>query len=394
MKKWWKLTVVPCLLIGTVQGDWDSEAGVEGRAFWQSPSDPVQDDQDLSLHLQTEYYNSWDGGDQAFVFKPFVRLDGSNEERTHADIREAVWINAGDDWEVRLGVDKVFWGVTEVYHLVDIINQTDNLENPDGEEKLGQPMVKYSMERDWGTLDAYLLPWFRERQYVSWEGRLRSQPIVDTDQARYDNDLEQAYPSAAIRWTRSIGDWDLGLAHFHGTSRAPRFTVGLNGDGRLVLVPNYDIIDQTSLDVQATIEDWLWKLEAIYRSGQGKGYAAATGGFEYTYVGIADTDSDLGVLMELMYDDRDDGATSPFNHDVFVGLRWLANDAQSTELLSGVMVDWENGGRFFNLEASRRIGSNWKASLQARAWTHIDPSDAAFSFRSDDYIEAKLVRYF
>jgi len=30
-----------------------------------------------------------------------------------------------DDWELTTGVSKVYWGVMEAVHLVDIINQTD-----------------------------------------------------------------------------------------------------------------------------------------------------------------------------------------------------------------------------------------------------------------------------
>lgn len=388
-------TLIAVGLSGAAQAaEWNSEVGIEGRWHAQDALDAAQRDGGFSLHLQTEYYRSWDGGDQSFVFKPFVRIDQQDRERSHVDIREAVWTRAGDDWEVRVGIDKVYWGVTEAYHLVDIINQTDNLENPDGEEKLGQPMFKYSMERDWGTLDAYLMPWFRERAFAGQRGRLRTQPRVDADQARYDNDLEEHYPSLALRWSNSIGDWDLGVSHFHGTSRDPRFTPGTDSTGATVLIPHYDIIDQTSLDLQATIEDWLWKFEAAHRGGQGESYLAATGGFEYTLVGIADSDADLGILVELMWDDRGDRATTPFNHDVFLGLRWVANDEQSTEVLGGVMVDWENGSRFFNLEASRRLGDNWKASLQARAWGNVDTQDVSYAFRKDDYIEARLIRYF
>jgi hypothetical protein len=383
-----------CGMLGNAPADWYSEAGIEGRWFPQDPMDPAQESQGLSLHLQTEYHTSWDDGEQSFTFKPFLRLDQRDDARTHFDIREAVWIRAGEDWEVRLGIDKVFWGVTEVYHLVDIVNQTDVLENPDGEQKLGQPLLKYSMERDWGTLDAYLLPWFRERPYPGREGRLRSHPRVDVDQARYDNDLEDHYPGFALRWSRSIGDWDLGVTHFHGTSREPRLTPGVDGGGRPVLIPNYDLIDQTGIDAQATLGDWLWKLEAIRRSGWGKSYIAATGGFEFTRVGIAGTDADLGLLMEVMYDEREDAATTPFNQDVFLGLRWVANDVPGSEVLGGVVVDWDNGGRFFNLEASRRVGGAWKASLQMRAWSSIDRTDPVYAFYRDDYVEARLTRYF
>ena len=41
------------------------------------------------------------------------------------------------DWSLSIGLGKVFWGVTEFNHLVDVINQTDLVEGIDGEAKLG-----------------------------------------------------------------------------------------------------------------------------------------------------------------------------------------------------------------------------------------------------------------
>ncbi len=135
----------------------------------------------------------------------------------------------------------------------------------------------------------------------------------------------------------------------------------LTDTGELVLAPHYPQIRQTSLDLQATKGDWLWKLEALHRSGQDDPYNAATGGFEYTTVGIAETDMDLGLLMEYLYDERGETAPVPFENDLFIGLRLTANDAQSSELLTGIIQDLDSSALMFNLEASRRLGSAWKA---------------------------------
>jgi hypothetical protein len=164
--------------------------------------------------------------------------------------------------------------------------------------------------------------------------------------------------------------------------------------GEPVLAPYYPQITQFGLDLQGTLGDWLWKLEALHRDGQGESYWAATGGFEYTLVGIAQTDADLGLLAELMLDSRGDQASSPFNHDLFAGLRWSANDVDGSELLVGLITDWRNGAKSFNLEGSRRIGQHWKLSLQARAWFAVPAGDPLAAFARDDYVETTLYRYF
>lgn len=388
------LSLVCCYSSLPRAGEWSGYVALEGRLFFEDAIDPRQPDSNLSVSAEPEYYHNWDDGKQSLFFKPFFRLDQNDDERTHADIRELQWTYAGDRWESRVGIGKEYWGVTEAYHLVDIINQTDLVENPDGEQKLGQPMVKLSLERNWGTLDFFLLTGFRERTYPGVEGRPRTQPRVDADQAEYESSAENERIDLAARWSHFIGDWDIGLAQFHGTGRDPILTPGLDGRFRPVLVPFYEIIDQTSLDLQATKGEWLWKLEALYRSGMSDSFYAVTGGFEYTRVGILGSSGDLGMLLEFMYDERGDKATTPFDHDLFAGLRWTANDEQSSELLFGVIYDWETESKLLNLEASRRIGQNYKLSIQARGWVDVAPEDLLWPLNRDDYLEVQLARYF
>ena len=87
-----------------------------------------------------------DAAGRSLTFAPFFRYDNTDSRRTHADLREAYLLLFGEigegEWELRVGVDQVFWGVTESQHLVDIVNQVDFVEHPAGEAKLGQPMVQ------------------------------------------------------------------------------------------------------------------------------------------------------------------------------------------------------------------------------------------------------------
>ena len=80
---------------------------------------------------------------------------------SHVDIRELNLLYTQDNWEGIAGISRVFWGVTESGHLVDIINQTDQLEGFDGEDKLGQAMIRISRLFDQNSVDLYVLPGFR-----------------------------------------------------------------------------------------------------------------------------------------------------------------------------------------------------------------------------------------
>lgn len=375
-------------------GEWSGYISGEFRGFANSPADHRQHGNNFSLSTQAEYYTDWDDGQQSFTMTPFIRRDENDDERSHADIRELTWLKAADDWELRVGLRKVFWGVTESQHLVDIINQTDLVEAADGEEKLGQPMINLALIRNWGTLDLFVLPGFRERTFPGEEGRLRFSPPVDTGQALYESSDKQNHIDYAARWTHALGNWDVGLSYFNGTSRDPLFVPGLDDEGQPVLIPVYKLIEQSGLDLQATLDDWLWKAEAIHRSGLGETYTAITAGFEYTFVGIADSSMDLGVISEYLYDDRGNDALTPFADDLLIGARLTLNDEQSTDFLFGIIIDSDDDTRLLSLESNRRLGENWKASLEGQAFLNITDTDLLSGVRKDDYLQLELTRYF
>lgn len=363
---------------------------VEYRGFLEQSPFEGPGRQNLSLVIEPDLYWEW-GRSADLVFVPFVRLDQSDAERTHFDVRELLYRRRGPSWELRAGIGQVFWGVTESQHLVDIINQTDLVENIDGEDNLGQPMVNLSLIRSWGILDVFVLPGFRKRTFPGTDGRFRTAIPVDTSQSRFESDLEERHVDFAVRWFHSLGDWDIGLSHFYGTNREPRFEPGTDRDGRAVLVPVYDLINQTSLDLQLTRGGWLWKLEAMRRSGQGPRFGALTGGFEHTWSNLRNSGKDIGFLVEYLYDSRGRRATSSFENDIFVGTRVALNDTQSTELLVGAILDHRTGASLINLEGSRRIGDRWKATLEIRSFVGVPVTDSTLaSFRDDDYAQLEL----
>ena len=354
-----------------------------------------QHDTTASLVLQPEFYMSWNDRKSSFTFVPFVRGGDEDDERNHADIRELLFINAMGDWELRLGVGKVFWGVAESLHIVDVINQVDLVENLDGEDKLGQPMVNVSWFTDWGTWDVFALPMFRERTFPGEKGRLRGPLVIDTEQdALYESEDKDENVDWAIRWSHYIGDWDIGLSHFSGTSREPEFVPGLNSLGQAVLVPRYNLIDQTGLTVQAILADWLLKLEATSTKEKEERYTEAVAGFEYTHVGLFGSAVDLGFVVEYLYDERDELATSTFEDDVMVGLRWVFNDMQSTEILMGAIYDLDGTATSSSIEASRRLGQSWKLALEYRGSHDVDPTELGYALRNDNYVQIEIGYHF
>jgi len=367
--------------------------GVEGRGFARDPAYPDQGDGgEASLVLNPEL--DWHSKSDRYQagFEPFLRLDGQDKERTHYDVREAYWRARWRRWELTAGVNRVFWGVTESRHLVDVINQTDLVEDIDGEDKLGQPMIEIATDGRWGRLEGFALLGFRDRTFPGAGGRLRSPLPVDTDAAEFESGAGRGRIDGALRWSHYFGDWDVGVHLFRGTDREPVLVPDFAGQR---FVPYYSLIDQAGIDLQYTHDAWLFKLEALSRAGEGDRFGASVGGFEYTFYQVGDSAADVGLLVEYLYDGRD--ATAPptiYDDDVFVGSRLAWNDAFDTQLLAGVIVDRNDGSVAAFLEAERRVGNRIKLELELRWFANVAATNTLWPLESDSHLTVRLSRYF
>ena len=377
-------------------GELDISGNLEAqvRSFWQDPAWAGQDDRALQPTVvsttEIRWYNA--AGNQRAALIPYLRWDATDEERSLVDLREAYWAFEGDDYEVLVGANTVFWGVTESAHLVDIINQTDFAGDIDGEDKLGQPMISLMLQRDWGEITAFVMPYFRERTFAGSDGNFRPPLPVDTGNAVYESSQEKTHVDLALRFSHYIGDIDIGLNVFSGTSREPRFVPAPGGDS---LLPVYDQIVQFGVDLQYTREAWLWKLEAIARDGATHSFAAAVGGLEYTLYQVAESAVDVGLLLEYQYDGRNEfEPVTIADNDVFVATRLAFNDVQDTAVLAGVSYDTSTGETFLNIEAERRFGQDWFGELRVRAFSGARPGDSTHFLKNDDYLQLSISRYF
>lgn len=366
----------------------------EVQLFLQQASKPNQARANLSVAGEVSAKYFWDDGDQSFVLTPFMRIDMHDNKRTHADLRAFKYAYIDGAWEFRAGVDKVFWGVTEAVHLVDIINQTDLVEDVRGREKLGQPLVSLSTYQDWGNVDLYVLPWFRERLYPGNDGRPATDIPIDTSQTKFESGQKQHHVDFAARYSNTFDIWDVGVSYFQGTGRNPILMPGLNGSGSPVLIPYYVQIKQLSTDIQATKGAWLYKFEGLWRKELGDRYMQATGGIEYTLYGIFDSPSDLGIVAEYIWDERGANSQNPFANDVFAGLRWSANDEDDTSLLAGAVVDMDTQATFYSAEFEKRLGESYKLSIEARIFSGQPASDPYYTVKDDDFVQIRLARYF
>lgn len=368
----------------------DGNVGFEGRWFLQDESNGVSRSQYYALSTELEVLLMWNGGTDRFAARTFARWDSGDTARTGYDLREALWTHSSTHWETNVGIGRVFWGVLESNHLVDIINQTDLVESPDQDEKLGQPMLMLSYFKFGGTVELYALPYFRERTFPGGNGRFgiplgRSSNGYFIEYSR----TKQIFDFSA-RFSRDFDTWGFALSYFDGTAREPNIQ---SSDSELAAL--YPEIGQIGLEVELFIDALTFKSEAIDRRDDREHFQAFAFGFEHTHYGFLSSNADLGLIYEVSFDTRGNEARTVFQNDSFFGLRAELNDPSSTRFVAGVVVDHDNGSQYWTMEATRRLGKSYVFSLDIQVLNSISSRDKALqAVERDSYFRIEAKRYF
>ena len=386
--------------------DLSGDLSLQGRWYPQSPAFPGQRSSTGGLVVEPTLYGEI-AQRTSFTLTPLYRYDSADSRRTHADLREAYLLTHGDwgenFWELRLGFDRVFWGVAELHNLVDIVNQVDLVEHPRDRPKLGQPMAHLTISGDWGIAESFLLPYHRERTFPGRSGRHRSgRPVAE--RALYESGAEERHVDLAARYSNAVGLLDFGLSAFVGTSREPVFVadhpLGPSPAIDTPLIPYYEQIRQLGVDAQITTDPWLYKMEAIRRGGsrnllgRDEAYHAFSFGLERTLYGLLGSRADLTSLAEWHYDGRGRRATSVWANDLYLSCVLALNDVQGTELQAGILGDLRHDSRALNLELKRRLSNRWLLRLEASAILSADPRDTTWDGRRDSFLGVDLTLSF
>ena len=386
--------------------DFSGDLSLQGRWYPRSPAFPDQRSSTGGLVVEPTLYGEI-AQRTSFTLTPLYRYDSADSQRTHADLREAYLLTHGDwgesFWELRLGFDRVFWGVAELHNLVDIVNQVDLVEHPRDRPKLGQPMAHLTISGDWGIAESFLLPYHRKRTFPGRSGRHRSgRPVAGN--ARYESGAEERHVDLAARYSNAVGRLDFGLSAFVGTSREPVFvadhSLGPSPAIDTPLIPYYEQIRQFGIDAQLTTDPWLYKMEAIHRSGsrnlpgRDEDYYAFNFGLERTLYGLFGSRADLTSLAEWHYDGRGRRAASVWANDLYLSGVLALNDVQGTEIMAGILGDLRHDARALNLELKRRLSNRWLMRMEASAILSADPRDTAWDARRDSFLGVELTLSF
>lgn len=418
------------------------------RVFPQKGLQKEQKQTFVSAAFQPRFDWHSEQQNQRIRIEPFLRGSTPDGNRTHADLREAYYQFSGQQWQLKAGVSTVFWGVTESQHLVDVINQADIVESPIGKEKLGQPMLTLGFEQAFGNIDFYLLPYFRAKEFASERERFRiaagvdinpdSSPLPGFDlqakyhdkKAYYQSNRKENHIDSAIRWSHYIDNFDFAVSLFNGTSREAipvLYDISLADDSLTGKFASwYEQTTRLGLEAQYLHYEWAFKLEGAYHHQNSGNYIAAVTGFEYTFSDVGKNGSDIGLLVEYLWHNRDDISIrkptkqvldrdlfdfldgldlfdsykipydylTPFDNDIFLGTRFSLNNVAGTQFLAGVIVDADDQTVLASFEGSTRVGDSVRLAMNIYFSKAQDKTSTFYPFRRDNMLELKANWFF
>ena len=334
-----------------------------------------------------------------FISEPYFRYDHNDKNRTLFDLKVNKFTYFKDNYEIKFGIDEVFWGITESKNIVDIINSNDSTAG-DLKEKLGQPLLAYTFFSDnIGYMDFYYLPQLIKSSQISQEGRLRFSNPTENYGHIYSGGSGEKVPSWAFKWEKNIGISDFSIQGFRGNSRENSITPILEGT-TIKYFPAYERISQLGTYAQLVSGPIIYKLEAIKRNGQKnsknirKNFFSYTFGIEYLYNRLFEKKWDISTFIEYSNDDRNNDSLDILQNDLFIAARLVFNDIEGTELTTSATFDLDGGGNTALTEFSSRLSENMRVTGLYQAYWSTNNKDILYSFRRDNYFGLKVVKYF
>ena len=376
-----------------------------------------------------------------------LELSGRYNTRSkegYADIPRGYFQYFGNGFDVLVGSNIEYWGVSESQQVVDVINQTYNLGNPVDQQSLGQPMINVNVYTGMNSsLSFYALLGFRERDFGDRDTRFRS-PLGTNEDFAFFEEESNRHVDFAVRYrtSQNLGNAsvDFAVSYFRGTDRDPKMLLGCTNEtggtpvaacnaintaaraayeanpnaftgipGALVtdadaaaasvisdtgFIPYYQSMQQLGLEFVYARGDLQLTFEGALREAMDENYFSGVIGAQYNFDNARVLGDSLVVIGEYLYDDRSNAQpVTIFDNDIFLGFIYGANDVNGSSLSGGMYFDVDTHSKIYSLKYSRRLSDSVSLDVAGFAIDSDDYTDPVALIDSDGYVELSL-RYF
>lgn len=384
-----KNTPLYLLLAGVASTGWANVSiDVYNRHFFEPSTLPAKQQNYFSAELHADWVWTWDEAD--LVIEPVVSV-AEDDALNYIDFQQLLFTYRMASSEVFAGVGMVFWGVTESYHLTDIVNQVNLVADLAREKKLGQPMVGYRRYLGDHTLELYWLPYFREQVLAEKNSRpWRSRPI--SGDPEYERSGGQWAQDVALRLSGFYESVDYGVSYFYGTERNPFLIIN---PSRTEFTETYVKTNKLAVDSQLTLGSTLLKSEMIYSSPDTQGDEfAMVAGIEQGIYGIVDTQLDASLFIEGLYSNNQQGVALPYKQHIMTGLRLDLNNEGGSNIMFSIINDKDDRDRTYYVNAQHRLKENISAEVDVWYFDIRKQSSNLPYLKEEGYIQIGLEFYF
>ncbi|MBB95120.1 MAG: hypothetical protein CML68_11020 [Rhodobacteraceae bacterium] len=335
----------------------------------------------------------------------------------YADIPRGYYQYFGDGWDVLLGSNIEYWGVSEGNRVVDTVNQRYTIDQTVDYISLGQPMVNLNLSTGMNsTLSLFGLIYFRDREMNSAQTRFRSPILMSNSDAVYEEGEGRNLDFAA-RYRTSFnalwGGMDLAVSYFDGTNRAPStlpnlcVTPGGEYDAANCLalveanpdalkgIPYYAKLRRYGLELVYSNGDVQVTFEGAISASLNETYYSAVGGAQYSIGGLGPTGDTLTLVAEYLYDDRSNiQPLTIYDDDVFLGFAYSGNDVAGTSVRGGMYYDVNTDAQIYTASYSRRLGDAMRLEVAGFGVNAAGTGDALAFAQDDSFVQVSLEYFF
>lgn len=377
---------------------------------------PGQTEAGIAPILSGEFNTKTKFDSGTLVFE-LAGLYNSETGEGYADIPRGYYQYFGDSWDVLVGSNIEYWGVSESNRVVDTINQRYVIDQTVDYISLGQPMVNFNWSPNYSsTLSLYALLYFRDRDLGSAATRFRSPILMSNNDAVYQEGDDRHLDFAARYRTSFDALWgamDLAGSYFEGTNRAPSTLPNVcilpggvfdqvncaaivqgNPPG-LKGIPYYAKLRRYGLELVYSNGDLQLTFEGAISHSLDETYYSAVAGAQYSFGGIGPTGDTLTVVGEYLYDDR--SAIQPltiYDDDVFLGFAYNGNDVNGTAVRGGMYYDLNSDAQIYTLSYSRRIGDALRLEVAGFGVNSANTTDPVAFAQDDGFVQVSLSYFF
>ena len=276
--------------------------------------------------------------------------DREDKKRRYIDLQELNYTFSYGDYDFSVGKSIKFWGSLELHNPTDIFNQKDILDDiTDKDKKLGSWNISASkyIDDDELSLIVKLKESYQDYSRVGYTKYFKS------EKSKYR-------PTIFLKYSGSEGDRDFAYILMSGYDSF-RDTIFDKGE-----LKSYLYLANKFLTYQTLVQgDTIYKAEFAYTDVKNyqtiKDYYEYGLGVEKTFYSVWDK-KDLGVLAEFYKSNINRKII--FQNDLFIGARLSFNDTASSEIVGGVIRDFDSDKNSYSLEVKKRIFDKYMLNIR------------------------------